>query len=938
MKILIEIKNLIDFPYDAKHDFMFQMDDNKINNLVSEILYASPTCYLVSGYRGAGKTSFIKKVQAKCKKEIEKQNSDGKGIKKVLFVYSSFSKYENQTNFLRKIIRDLEETIRKNKIKHEADTTKNVDDLNKKTFKLVEEEYSENTETENVAEYSLDVDSYIKKMLVYFAPILIPFVSEIIFSFPYFSENPMPWARGITYAISLLWLLFDAVKFTKKYSIKRSVSNKKSEKSITDDDIINYSLEMLIDRFNEQGYKLVFVLDELDKVDDNDFDNLLKEMKPWLVRGKADFIVVAGQKLSMKYYQVRDRDDEILASLFSKIIHINLLQEYNFEKLFNDFLCKAVIADEKASSKPVAFNELSETDKEKVIDLRSGYVYRCKRLPRTFFNLIRQDLQWNNDEAYISVIKEGYESEKMKLKALKKVFDKISIDAALSETIKDHFIMQLFFIASTLELKLVSPKVSFEEFIAPLKLYRQEEGQKIIYEYQNLKPKLEYYLEDFYYSAQTEALIEFDDITREKRNEGQTINFDMEYVHEEKEHETNSLSEKEQIELDNFKSEFLEFFTELKQFQKLLFPDETVDNFDSITFSDLLSYFQYVLYFDNIHSPALEMDYFFYVTHKSDNKLFEEIKQVLNVNNFRFGSAYSALLDQHVNNCLGEVFLEETLVEGKKGLSTSERQYANYKILKKDINDNNVALFCRFQYIVGKAKISGEEITRAIEFLQDMNMESQRGNYLIHIIFQSDIGNDYQLNELNAAIETRKVREDLSNRIFYIVLPRISFSNLKNELNKIIPKIILYNVKPKLNESEAKLRSRKNKRISIESNLGFFDPEDPNKGKFGGESSSNERILCATVVESTSLAGLYNLDLAIQSTNAEKPVIGKAIFYLHPTFNPDQISVLAQNGKAELKGLLSYEAFTVGAACDNNSTRLELDLNTLENAPNGFKY
>jgi hypothetical protein len=41
---------------------------------------------------------------------------------------------------------------------------------------------------------------------------------------------------------------------------------------------------------------------------------------------------------------------------------------------------------------------------------------------------------------------------------------------------------------------------------------------------------------------------------------------------------------------------------------------------------------------------------------------------------------------------------------------------------------------------------------------------------------------------------------------------------------------------------------------------------------------------------------------------------------------------------AEITDLSAFEAFTVGATCDNNTVMLELDLNTLPDAPKGFKY
>ena len=73
MRVLIETKNLIDFHYRADTSSIFPFNNDKVNALVYEILYGWPTCYLVSGYRGAGKTSFLKKVEEKCKEKKGEQ-------------------------------------------------------------------------------------------------------------------------------------------------------------------------------------------------------------------------------------------------------------------------------------------------------------------------------------------------------------------------------------------------------------------------------------------------------------------------------------------------------------------------------------------------------------------------------------------------------------------------------------------------------------------------------------------------------------------------------------------------------------------------------------------------------------------------------------------------------------------------------------------------
>jgi len=60
-------------------------------------------------------------------------------------------------------------------------------------------------------------------------------------------------------------------------------------------------------------------------------------------------------------------------------------------------------------------------------------------------------------------------------------------------------------------------------------------------------------------------------------------------------------------------------------------------------------------------------------------------------------------------------------------------------------------------------------------------------------------------------------------------------------------------------------------------------------------------------------------------------------FFLHDTFKNDRpIVTVGPNGAAELK-LTAWGAFTVGAIADDGRTKLELDLQTLEDAPVEFR-
>jgi len=100
---------------------------------------------------------------------------------------------------------------------------------------------------------------------------------------------------------------------------------------------------------------------------------------------------------------------------------------------------------------------------------------------------------------------------------------------------------------------------------------------------------------------------------------------------------------------------------------------------------------------------------------------------------------------------------------------------------------------------------------------------------------------------------------------------------------------------------------------------------DPWKGLFGKESEQNGRKLAAKLDPVEGQPGLAVISMTVTSTDAKKPLTGKVQYFLHPTFQNCMPEVNVLDGKALLR-LISYGAFTVGVLCDNEATKLELDL------------
>lgn len=112
--------------------------------------------------------------------------------------------------------------------------------------------------------------------------------------------------------------------------------------------------------------------------------------------------------------------------------------------------------------------------------------------------------------------------------------------------------------------------------------------------------------------------------------------------------------------------------------------------------------------------------------------------------------------------------------------------------------------------------------------------------------------------------------------------------------------------------------------------------DDPQKGKWGGKAEANGRKISAIVTPSPLSKELFDITLTVSASSTGKLLEGFVVFHLHPTFTNSRPVIYVINGVAELK-LQAWGAFTVGVEADNGSTKLELDLATIPNAPDLFK-
>jgi Cdc6-like AAA superfamily ATPase len=442
MEIEINASALVDSPFTASNQELFEFDPGQVEDFINDITYGPPTSYLVSGYRGVGKTSLIKKVE----NSIQTNDSDQPGTtesQEVVFVYTSFSGPDDY--LVRKLIRELylkvsltdSYTNLEEGSNKEIEFTKEFQLLYQRTFKEILESNDEINSAESILSISTDPIKLFKSVAKLMAPVVfLTFWNVIIF----LNLNLANFIKWLAPLVLLLWTAINLLSL--KYSFERRKHSmvKKSTRTLFDDEIASTLFVDTLKRFQTYNFKVVFVLDEVDKVQSQDVDKLITQLKPFLVGGLASFIVVGGQELYYRFDSDADVDDSILSSLFSKVFHVSLSSAAQLRSIFY----RSIIDKEYLKL-------LSEPDKLKLDTLVYYYIFKSRLIPRRFISLIRQNIFWNHNKAFLSDSKIPSDASKCReiIKSIEEVDDR-KVSSSNYSAIRDYVITKMYIKSSVI--------------------------------------------------------------------------------------------------------------------------------------------------------------------------------------------------------------------------------------------------------------------------------------------------------------------------------------------------------------------------------------------------------------------------------------------------------------------------------------------------------
>lgn len=335
----------------------------EIELLVNEITHKNQGSILISGYRGVGKTSTVYKALSEVKKKE----------KNILVVLLNAAQLEDKTSnqnqisperIIQNLIRRLYSTVKEGEFSNN-NLQKKIEDLYRKTvaseFKL-RENYQRQKELLSEIEKAENAEIFLSekniKIMIWMVSWLFAVISQV-FPLRLFEKFPPEWLNKIIpllLAFPIPFVINIVYKKKKVYRAKEELKGTAEELYEFDNSIGNleFDLEEIHKEFYNTGIKLVYVIDELDKLDPQQVIEVLKFFKNLFTLSKAIFVFIGGETIfstivnretkqneyrpkeytyfTSKYFLARPLWED-LSSFIDEIIEEKKIDSDNHEKL-----------------------------------------------------------------------------------------------------------------------------------------------------------------------------------------------------------------------------------------------------------------------------------------------------------------------------------------------------------------------------------------------------------------------------------------------------------------------------------------------------------------------------------------------------------------------------------------------------------------------------
>ena len=358
-----------------------EADAERLRGLIRKNISFSAVVY---GYRGTGKTSFVDHVL--------------KDFNDRVIIRFNATNYDDYPKFLKRFIRELYLAIKDTYGDENLAKYENLRNIYRHTFyDITESTKEENEKVRTVTRgMSLSAEAISEKTVDICTAVALALAECSVL----LSKGPLPLdihkltaaviTALVTLGINVLLKITLKLFYEKKYEKKKSNSNSRTEESLYDDEIAEYHVFNELKAFNknsengdnaDNSNKVIFVLDELDKLGEEDIKTIIKDLKPLILSENVISILVAGKNYERFLEDEQDDTDAIAGNLFSQKIYVPLSGIERATEIIN-----SMVTESGSDPSP----EKTEYINEKIIT-SEGVI-------RNMINLVLGDITWDKDD------------------------------------------------------------------------------------------------------------------------------------------------------------------------------------------------------------------------------------------------------------------------------------------------------------------------------------------------------------------------------------------------------------------------------------------------------------------------------------------------------------------------------------------------------------
>lgn len=410
------------------------------NSVSNEVCSSLGGCFLVTGYRGVGKTSFVNKVL-----QITQTNLADKTF--VIPVRLCLARGYSTDKLLRRLIRELFYSINKSGLYDSLDvqSRQKLNTAFLRTSRQIKTALAQGLK-EAISKTESNVTRHSSENK-FEAGIGIERIANLLGSFS--SKREKESSEGRTQSretsselgVEIEFLEYDdEIAESDLSELIDLFQNKQVEVGRKNTDVSSKELRWpnwfwkTLNNFfprikafrpvtNSEGVplyksiKLLFVLDEIDKMSIDDAEQIFRSLKNLFLKGNVFFFLVTGKAFYYDWLRKRTSEDDIFFSLFTRIIHIPLFSDQEFDTIIG---------------------KLTE-------NLPDGLLvhlkYKAKGTPREFLRELSRFVDWSTEPPTI-IVHQAYDRllqiSGQLYPYIQKHYDAMEKDERIDIGIKDH--------------------------------------------------------------------------------------------------------------------------------------------------------------------------------------------------------------------------------------------------------------------------------------------------------------------------------------------------------------------------------------------------------------------------------------------------------------------------------------------------------------------